>query len=73
MGASTADVAHWRADNQVFEQIEFVSGPDMMAMSGAGFAERVGVQHVSARLFTLLGITSFRRSIGPFEGNGDVS
>ena len=47
---SATDVAHWRADNQVFEQTEFVSGPDMVAMSGAGFAERVGVQHVSARL-----------------------
>jgi putative ABC transport system permease protein len=60
---STTDVAHWRTDNQVFEQIEFVSGPDMVAMSGAGFAERVGVQHVSARLFPLLGITSFLGSL----------
>jgi len=56
---SATDVAHWRADNQMFEQIEFVSRPDMVAMSSAGFAERVGVQHVSARLFPLLGITSF--------------
>jgi predicted permease len=60
---SATDVAHWRADNQVFEQIEFVSGPDMVAMSGAGFAERVGVQHVSARLFPLLGITAFLGSL----------
>jgi putative ABC transport system permease protein len=56
---SGTDVAHWRADNQVFEQIEFVSGPDNVAMSGAGSAERVGVQHVSAQLFSLLGIKAF--------------
>ena len=60
---SATDVAHWRADNQMFEQIEFVSRPDMVAMSSAGFAERVGVQHVSARLFPLLGITSFLGSL----------
>jgi predicted permease len=60
---SATDVAHWRADNQVFEQVEFVSGPDMVAMSSAGLAERVGVQHVSARLFPLLGITSFLGSL----------
>jgi len=56
---SATDVAHWMAGNQVFEQIEFVSRPDMVAMSSAGSAERVGVQHVSARLFGLLGIKSF--------------
>jgi predicted permease len=56
---SGTDVAHWRADNQVFEQIEFVSRPDMVAMSSAGSGERVGVQHVSARLFPLLGIKFF--------------
>ena len=60
---SATDVAHWRADNQVFEQIEFVSRPDMVAMSSAGSAERVGVQHVSARLLPLLGIGSFLGSI----------
>ena len=60
---SNTDVAHWRADNQVFEQIEFVSRPDMVAMSSAGSAERVGVQHVSARLFPLLGIKSFLGSL----------
>lgn len=64
------DVAHWRADNQVFEQIEFVSRPDMVAMSSAGSAERVGVQHVSARLFPLLGITSFLGSLPTDEVNG---
>src|SRR6267143_1822649 len=56
---SATDVAHWRADNQVFEQIECASWPDMVAMSSAGYAERVGVQHVSVRLFSLLGIKAF--------------
>jgi len=60
---SATDVAHWRAEDEVFEQIEFVSRPDMVAMSSAGSAERVGVQHVSARLFTLLGIKSFLGSL----------
>jgi predicted permease len=60
---SATDVAHWRADNQVLEQIEFVSRPDMVAMSSTVSAERVGVQHVSARLFPLLGITSFLGSL----------
>jgi len=56
---SATDVAHWRADNRVFEQIECASWPDMVAMSSAGYAERVGVQHVSVRLFSLLGIKTF--------------
>ncbi len=60
---SSTDVAHWRADNQVFEEIEWVSMPDMVAMSSAGSAERVGVQHVSARLLPLLGIKSFLGSL----------
>ncbi len=60
---SATDVAHWIADNQVFEEIEHVSHPDMVAMSSAGSAERVGVQHVSARLFPLLGIKSYLGSL----------
>jgi len=60
---SGTDVAHWRADNQVFEEIEFVSRPDMVAMSTAGSAERVGVQHVSGHLLPLLGIKSFLGSL----------
>jgi len=60
---SATDVAHWRADNRVFEQIECASWPDMVAMSGAGYAERVGVQHVSVRLFSLLGIKTFLGTI----------
>ena len=62
---SSTDVAHWRADNQAFDQIELVSWPDMVAMSSAGSAERVGVQHVSARLFPLLGIKSFLGTFPP--------
>jgi predicted permease len=56
---SGTDVAHWRTDNQVFEQIECASWPDMVAMSSPGYAERVGVQHVSVRLFSLLGVKTF--------------
>jgi putative ABC transport system permease protein len=56
---SATDVAHWRADNRVFEQIECASWPDMVAMSTPGYAERVGVQHVSVRLFSLLGVKTF--------------
>jgi putative ABC transport system permease protein len=56
---SATDVAHWRADNRVFEQIECVSWPDMVAMSSPGYAERVGVQHVSMRLLSLLGVKAF--------------
>jgi predicted permease len=56
---SASDVANWRADNRVFEALEFVSGPDIVAMSGAGAGERVGVQHLSVRLLPLLGIKAF--------------
>ena len=56
---SATDVAAWRADNQVFEKLEFISGPDIVAMSGAGSGERVGVQHLSAQLLPLLGIKAF--------------
>jgi len=60
---SATDVAHWRADNQVFEKLEFISGPDIVAMSGAGSGERVGVQHLSAQLLPLLGIKAFMGSL----------
>ena len=60
---SGTDVAHWRADNQVFEEIECASWPDMVAMSSPGYAERVGVQHVSVRLFSLLGVKTFLGTI----------
>jgi len=60
---SATDVAHWRADNTVFEKIEFVSHPDIVAMSGAAHGERVGVQHISAQLLPLLGIKAFMGTI----------
>jgi putative ABC transport system permease protein len=60
---SGTDVAHWRVDNQVFEQLEFVSHPDIVAMSSVGSGERVAVQHMTAQLLPLLGIKSFLGSI----------
>jgi len=60
---SSTDVAHWRADNSVFEALEFISHPDFVAMSSGGSGERVGVQHVSARVLPLLGIKSFLGTI----------
>ncbi len=60
---SGSDVANWRADNHVFDRLEFVSHPDIVAMSGAGFGERVAVQHMTWRLLTILGITSFMGTI----------
>jgi len=56
---SGTDVAHWKVDNQVFENLDFVSHPDIVAMSSAGSGERVAVQHISAQLLQLLGIKSF--------------
>ena len=64
---SSTDVAHWRADNSVFEALEFISHPDFVAMSSAGSGERVGAQHVSAQLLPLLGVKSFLGSIPPAD------
>ena len=64
---SSTDVAHWRADNSVFEALEFISHPDFVAMSSAGWGERVAAQHVSARLLPLLGVKSFLGSIPPAD------
>ena len=36
---SWTDVAHWKAASDVFEQIEGVSEPDIVAMSGGGSGE----------------------------------
>jgi len=60
---SGTDVAHWKVDNQVFENLDFVSHPDIVAMSSAGSGERVAVQHISAQLLQLLGIKSFLGTI----------
>lgn len=64
---SSTDVAHWRADNNVFEALEFISHPDFVAMSSAGWGERVAAQHVSARLLPMLGVKSFLGSIPPAD------
>ncbi len=60
---SGSDVVNWRADNHVFDQLEFVSHPDIVAMSGAGYGERAAVQHMTWRLLTMLGIKSFLGAI----------
>ena len=67
---SGTDVSHWRIDNQVFETIEFISRPDMVAMSSARSGERVGVQHLSARVLPLLGIKSLLGTI-PTDDNSE--
>ncbi len=60
---SGSDVVNWRADNHVFDQLEFVSHPDIVAMSGAGYGERAAVQHMTWRVLTMLGIRSFLGAI----------
>jgi len=60
---SGTDVSHWKVDNQVFENLDFVSHPDIVAMSSAGSGERVAVQHMSAQLLPLLGIKPFLGTI----------
>jgi len=60
---SGTDVSHWRVDNQVFDQLEFVSHPDIVAMSSAGSGERVAVQHMTAQLLPLIGVKSLLGTI----------
>jgi predicted permease len=63
---SGSDVVNWRADNHVFEvfdRLEFVSHPDIVAMSGAGYGERAAVQHMTWRVLTMLGVKPFLGSI----------
>ena len=60
---SWTDVAHWKVATDVFEQIEGVSAPDIVAMSGAGAGERASVQHSNVRMFPLLGLKPFLGSI----------
>jgi putative ABC transport system permease protein len=67
---SDGDVARWRAENNSFEQIEITSRPDMVALSGAGTPERVGVQHVSPGLFPLLGVNA---ALGTLPSEKEVS
>jgi putative ABC transport system permease protein len=67
---SGVDVARWRAENQVFEQLEITSRPDLVAMSGAGNPERVGVQHASRGLFSLLGMSA---ALGTLPSEQEIS
>jgi putative ABC transport system permease protein len=67
---SAVDLARWRAGNQVFEQMEVTSRPDLVAMFGAGTPERVGVQHVSTGLFSLLGMSA---ALGTLPSEQEVS
>lgn len=60
---SWTDVAHWRAATEVFEQVEGVSEPDIVAMSGGGSGERVAVQHFNALLPRMLGVKPFLGSM----------
>ena len=60
---SWTDVAHWKTATDVFEQIEGVSGPDVVAMSGGGFGERASVQHCNVRMLPLLGLKPLLGSI----------
>jgi putative ABC transport system permease protein len=60
---SWTDVAHWKAASDAFEQIEGVSGPDMVAMSGGGSGERVAVQHFNSLLPAMLGVRPFLGSL----------
>jgi predicted permease len=69
---SGSDVANWRADNEVFDQLEFVSHPDIVAMSGGGYGERVAVQHMSAEMVPLLGIKAFMGTLPPDDLSENV-
>jgi putative ABC transport system permease protein len=53
---STGDLSRWRAENQVFEQLELSSRPEMAAMSDPGHPERVSVQRITPGLLGMLGV-----------------
>jgi putative ABC transport system permease protein len=63
MGASTADLSRWRAESQIFEQLEMSSEPEMVAMSDPGHPERVSIQRVTPGILPMLGVTAFLGSI----------
>ena len=63
MGASTADLSRWRADGQIFEQLEMSSEPEMVAMSDPGHPERVSIQRVTPGILPMLGVTAVVGSI----------
>ena len=65
-GVSTADLARWRMESQVFEQMEVVELPEFVAMSGAGEPpERVSEQQVTPGLFSMLGTNAVLGTIPP--------
>ncbi len=68
---SWTDVAHWKSANDVFEQIEATSGPDMVAMSGGGSGDRVAVQHFNSLLPAMLGVKPFLGSL-PTDEKSDA-
>ena len=62
---STADLAHWRERNEVFDQLEMaVWGTEANALSGAeSKPERISLEHVTPGLFSMLGV---RPALGKF-------
>lgn len=63
MGISTADLSRWRAESQIFEQLEMSSEPEMVAMSDPGNPERVSIQRVTPGILPMLGVTAVLGSI----------
>jgi predicted permease len=56
-GVSTGDVANWRKQNTVFDQMEATNTfASKNVLVGAGGSERVGIQYVTPGLFRLLGV-----------------
>jgi putative ABC transport system permease protein len=63
---SSADLARWRMESKVFEQMEVMELPELVAMSGAGEPpERATEQQVTPGLFSMLGATAILGTIPP--------
>ncbi len=62
-GISTSDLSRWRAENQIFEQLEMSSEPEMVAMSDPGHPDRVSIQRVTPGILPMLGVTAVLGSI----------
>jgi putative ABC transport system permease protein len=69
---SWTDVAHFAQAKDVFEQMEGTSGPDIVAMSGGGYGERVAVQHFNSLLPTMLGVKPFLGSLPTDEKDNNL-
>ena len=63
MGMSTPDLARWRGESQIFEQLEMASEPEMVAMSDPGHPDRVSIQRVTPGILPMLGVTAVLGSI----------